>query len=186
MKKKILLTISIFGLIHSSFSQSKYFVNGYIIKENNDTAQGQIKILNEGNYLRKIEFVSPSKPKQIYRADKIKGFYVNDRCFESLVWQDAHYFFERIVKGDVSLYANTYTTVLLTPVPVPISAGTVKSNEYFIVDDSTMISLKGAFFRKFMTDYVKKYPVLVDKINNKELRFENSKQIIEEYNSCSK
>jgi hypothetical protein len=184
MKKKILLIISIFGLMHSAFSQSKYSVNGYIIKENNDTAQGQIKLLNEGNYLRKIEFVSPLKAKQIYRADKIKGFYINDRCFESLIWQDAHYFFERIVKGEVSLYANTYTTVILIPAPVVISGGTVKSDEYFIVDDSTMISLKGAFFRRFMTDYVKKCPMLVDKIKNEELGFENSKQIIEEYNSC--
>jgi len=169
-------------LIDPVFSQPKSSMPGYVITMNNDTVRGNIVINNKDNvgYLNYIKCWNPITQKVIsYRADKTKAFCYGDRYFESLDWQGAHYYFERIVKGSsVSLYGSPSTS---PGIIVPIS---ITHNEYWIIDSSSMTKLNRLGFKKFMMNYVKNCPVLVDKIETQKLNFDDLIQVIQEYNLC--
>ena len=172
-----------FVLIQSVFSQPKSSVPGYIITVSNDTIFGNVLVNNKGNvgYVSSIKFWNPTTQKVIsYRADKTKAFGYGERYFESLIWQDAHYYFERIVKGSpASLYVTPSTSPAII---VPIA---VTHNEYYLVDNSSTTRLNRLGFRKFMMNYVKQCPELVNELETQKLNFEDLIQIIQEYNLCS-
>lgn len=182
MKKSIVIFICLV-LIQPIFSQPKSSIPGYIITIKNDTVFGNILVNEKGNigYVSSIKCWNPiTKKVKSHRADKTKAFGYGDRYFESLVWEEAHYYFERIVKGNpVSLYVTPSTSPAII---VPIA---ITHTEYFMVDNSSMIRLNRLGFRKYMLNYVKDCPVLVDKLETEKLKFENLIQIIQEYNSCS-
>lgn len=190
MKRSIVILIFL-TLIQPIFSQPKYSIPGYIITLDNDTMPGNIKLLNSPGYMMLVKYWNPiNKKTKEYRSDKIKGFCYGQRYFESLVWQESHYYFERIVKAQpVSLYATPYNSpgiiVPLVGVGVIVTPAARKFNEYFIIDSSSMTLLNHFGFRKFMMNYVKECPLLVNKLDTKELNFDDLKQIIEEYNLCS-
>lgn len=182
MKKSIVIFISLV-LIQPIFSQPKSSVPGYIITTKNDTIFGNILVNEKGNigYVVDIRCWNPvTKKVKNYGADKTKAFGYGERYFESLAWDDSHYYFERIVKGNpVSLYVTPSTSPGLI---IPIS---ITHNEYFIIDNSSMIRLQRVGFRKYMMNYVKDCSVLVDKLDTQQLKFEDLIQIIQEYNLCS-
>lgn len=191
MKKSIVILVCL-TLIQPVFSQPKNSISGYLITMSNDTMMGSIKLLNNAGYMMVVKYWNPvNKKTKEYRADKIKGFCYDNRYFESLVWQESHYYFERIIKAHpVSLYATPYNSPgVVVPVGV-VGVFVMPSgrtfNEYFIIDSSSMTLLNHFGFRKFMVNYVKDCPALVNKIDTKELNFDDLKQIIEEYNLCSK
>ena len=182
MKKSIVIFICLV-LIQPIFSQPKSSIPGYVIKMNNDTVRGNIVVNNKGDigYINYVECWSPITQKVIsYRADKTKAFGYGDRYFESIDWERSHYYFERIVKGNpVSLYVTPSTSPAII---IPIA---ITHNEYYLVDNSFMIRLNRLGFRKYMMNYVKDCPVLLDKLETQKLKFEDLIQIIQEYNLCS-
>lgn len=187
--KNTLFTSFFILLFSIVFSQpSKSAKPGYLITNKNDTIWGDIQLMHQGGLFMKIKLWNSSNMNgKSYKADKVKSFCYDKRYFESLVWQDAHYYFEKIVSGLVSLYVTANTALNVVPVAgVVAPVGTTTIGEYFIVDNSGISSVKVAFFKKFMMDYVKTCPVLVDKIDKKELKFNDLKQIIEEFNLCKK
>ena len=97
-------------------------------------------------------------------------------------WQGTHYYFERIINGKpVSLYVAKYTSPGLIVIPLSI-----KYNEYYIIDNTSMIKLNHLGFKKYMMNYVKDCPALVHQLEIEELKFDDLVQIIEKYNLCSK
>lgn len=182
MKKNIVVYICLV-FIQPLFSQPKSSVPGYIITVDNDTVFGNIIVNDKGNigYVSSIKCWSPITKKIVsYRADKTKAFGYGERFFESLIWEDAHYYFERIIKGNPASLYITPSTSPATIVPIAIT-----HNEYYLVDNSSMTRLNRLGFRKFMMNYAKDCSLLVEKLETKKLNFEDLAQIIQEYNLCS-
>ncbi len=182
MKKSIVIFICLV-FIQTIFSQPKSSIPGYIITIKKDTVFGNILLTEKGNigYISSIRCWNPiTKKVKNYGADETKAFGYGDRYFESLVWDEAHYYFERLVKGNpISLFTTPSTSPALI---VPIA---ITHNEYFIIDNTSMIRLNRTGFRKYMMNYVKDCPVLVDKLDTQKLKFEDLIQIVQEYNLCS-
>lgn len=182
MKNSIVIFICLV-LIQPIFSQPKSSIPGYIITNKKDTIFGNILVNEKGNigYISSIRCWNPiTKKVKSYGADRMKAFGYGERYFESLVWEESHYYFERIVKGNpVSLYVTPSTSPAII---VPIS---ITHNEYYMIDNTSMIRLNRMGFRKYMMNYVKGCPVLVEKLETQKLKFEDLIQIIQEYNLCS-
>src|SRR5688572_29774957 len=155
--KTIFLSLIYLVLIKPVYSQFDY-----IITKKNDTIRGNIELRKREGHLMRIDFTNElHEDLRIYRADKIKGFFYKNNHYESLAWEEMHYYFERIIKGKLSLYESTY---IVHMVPYGTLGG-MKSQEvtdYFIRNSSIMTIVKGGNFRKHMITYVRDCPVLVD------------------------
>jgi hypothetical protein len=183
--RKIVISLIYLLSIQQIFAQSKHPENGYIITNANDTIIGNITLVENMGYFMMIEFRTLDMKKQVYKADKLKGFYYENHCFETLEWQESHYFFEKILHDQVSLYS-TFNSIYFGQNEGGLASREMQSEEYFILDSSGITSIKQISFNKTMINYTKDCPTLADKINRKELKFDNLKQIVEEYNLCIK
>ena len=210
LKEDIILTIinindTSLSITSSPMSGNKVIMHykpdkrqNYVVTMGNDTIPGKITLSENAIQLRvghmlKVDFQNAINNKYYtYRADKIKGFFYENTYYESLVWDEMHYYFERIVKGHLSLYKSSYREPGSGPMMMAngqMVGGSLpqKITEYFITaNNSTLIKVKEMNFKKIIMPYLKNCQKLEEKVDGEILKFENLKQVIEEYNSCVK
>lgn len=156
---------------------------GYVITNNNDSLFGIVLLLKDGNFITVSLINKITNKAKIYRADKIKKFKVGKSFYESLVLNDAHYFFRKLITGPVSLFDQPETPKRKSTSGNIDTASTKEiKRKYYLLKNDYLVKVSEAFFKKNMMEYFKDCEILCKKIENEELALENIEEIVSEYN----
>ena len=162
----------------------KYYENGYIIKNNNDTLIGLVKDRKSppfGKLYKKIRFKNNRIFKRKYAPHKIIGYRQGVNQFESLGIDESHVFFKErytiipnskekcflkvIVKGHLTYYQWEFEDQ---------GSDYISTRDlYRRKDENSLVRVTQGIFglkKKRLAEYFKDCPELVYKIENKEIK----------------
>ena len=189
---RLLLIIIVFGLI-IGVSTAQDYSSAYIYTKKKDTIFCQLKVqdsyTNTGSFTYFLE--GDKKSKKIFKED-IDSIHLGTKVF---VFMSIHYkysagyeikVYQKIEEGKLSLYAKTHEqTKALSPGSGNLSGAGNSYYEYFIKQEgiSAIKKIGRVGFKHAILKYIDRNNSLVQKIHNKEYRYNDLPEIIREYNA---
>ncbi|MEM7102963.1 MAG: hypothetical protein AAF502_07540 [Bacteroidota bacterium] len=171
--------ILLLGWTVISTSAQTTWTKGYIVTNPGDTIRGKIKETTPGQRSVQIVFRGNNSDEKIrYKPFNIKGFHVNERYYESKIYDvdvDLNYgfgvFMERMNKGIVQIYHYWNTDK---------DRGFTQT---FIENDGDyLLEVNFMRFKWQMAKYFEEYPELQARIKDGEFKKKDLMKIVDEYN----
>lgn len=178
------LFLIIFSLITTSINaQSFKYLKGYVVTETNDTIHCKILDVGLVESHTKVKMRTMDGEKIKLKKRDIKSYatrgktYVKKKVVESGFINNIEYM-ELLEKGSINLY--TYRRQQEGK-PPQIDYYEF-SQSYFLEKEGKFERVKGLFFRAIVAEYISDNPELLQKVSDKELKFDDLQDIIAKYN----
>lgn len=176
------------------FSQNKddKFLPGYVVSFNGDTISGTIKQVGDLRSCYVVIMNTGSEKRKKYYPNDLKSYYKNNEFYEThLTTMGDSIFMRKIISGKLNMFYQFTANV-----PMGISVGALIS--YAVLDNDNIVvyllkdgetrptRINSVGFKNRMSEYLKDYPWLVEKINNKDLRYHDLPEIVQLFNESQK
>lgn len=193
---RVILPLLLFAtLSYSSAGAQANKHNGYMITLSGDTLQGFVLFTWKAEFTHSCKFKSEADTQlKTYQPDELKGFYVQNRLFESRNFPDGNsYFIETLVRGKMSLYrfqpkGNTEIymvekdTMGLIPLQEKIADTSLIFTGYVNRYELSDLGYKKVLFK--LTSDCFEDNSLVENIDRLRLRYKSLVKYVVDYNAC--
>jgi hypothetical protein len=165
-----------------SFGQTKGFSFGYVVTTEGDTIRGELKYKNKYTYTQRIICKYGDDEKKTFNYKNALFFSADDENYElhEVKGIDDKVFLRKHISGAISFFEYNYELMQMNKI-------VVKSENYVKADKADeLIKISGGNFKKVLSDLMMDEPTIVDRINQKDTKFEDVRSIISSYNGLKK
>ena len=186
---KLRLCLMILGLIkidltysqNSSGHLGSKYINGFVVANNNDTIECVIKAMSSSSScsFARIKVASSSK-KTKYKPSDIRYYKRGQEEFYSIKRRSVFggvesSFMKPVVKGYLTLYSYYFMR--------DNGQYSIEDHNYYLrKENGIALGIKRIEFSTKISEYLKDYPGLSEKIKTKELKYDDLRDIVKEYN----
>lgn len=181
------LIIGLFMVVNLiGYSQNKKYIDGYVITVTGDTISGKIKKANKEVSCNKFKFIDSKGEKikiKIKNSDVFAYKRGSDLFFKKsyerpVVIGKMEGYMKLIIDGNVKLFRFNYISGGMN--------GVSYYQDYYLEKEGAHILVYKMSFKNNMIDYFSDNEELINKIENKELKYSDLEEIVSVFNKSKK